>query len=107
MYNIIKTDVILKLVVALSIFSFIGCQKQTDEPTIQKDYATFMLDVDKLTLESANIRVRHNGPSDMVWVYMHTEDMESDAALLIREKVADQLELTEEILAERGQNKSL
>ena len=107
MYNIIKTDVILKILVALSIFSFIGCQKQTDEPTIQKDYATFMLDVDKLTLESANIRVRHNGPSDMVWVYMHTEDMESDASLLIREKVADQLELTEEILAERGQNKSL
>ena len=107
MRNIIRTDVILKLIVALSFLTFIGCQKQTDEPALQKDYATIMLDVDQLTLESASIRIRHNGPADMLWVYMHTEDMDSDAAVLIKEKVAHELELTKEILAETGRNKSL
>ena len=58
MRNIIRTDVILKLIVALSFLTFIGCQKQTDEPALQKDYATIMLDVDQLTLESASIRIR-------------------------------------------------
>lgn len=107
MRNIIRTDLILKLLVALSIFTLIGCQNQTDDPTLQEDHATIMLDVDKLTLESASIRVRHNGPADMLWVYMNTSDMETDAAYLIQDKVARELELTEEIIAEKGQNKSL
>lgn len=107
MRNIIRTDLILKLLVALSIFTLIGCQNQTDDPTFQEDHATIMLDVDKLTLESASIRVRHNGPADMLWVYMNTSDMETDAAYLIQDKVARELELTQEIIAEKGQNKSL
>ena len=107
MRNIIRTDVILKLFAVLSIFTFVGCQNQIDGPTLQEDHATIMLDIDKLTLESASIRIRHNGPSDMLWVYMHTDDMETDAAHLIQDKVARELELTKEIVAERGQNKSL
>ena len=107
MRNIIRTDVILKLLVALSIFGLVCCQKQTDAPVSQEDYATIMLDVDKLTLESASIRIRHNGPADLLWVYMNTDDMETDAAVLIKDKVAHELELTKEIIAERGQNKSL
>ena len=107
MRNIIRTDVILKLFTVLSIFTFVGCQNQIDGPTLQEDHATIMLDIDKLTLESASIRIRHNGPSDMLWVYMHTDDMETDAAHLIQDKVARELELTKEIVAERGQNKSL
>ena len=107
MRNIIRTDVSLKLFVVLSFFAFIGCQKQIDDSALQKDYATIMLDVDKVTLESANIRIRHNGPADLLWVYMNTSDMDSDAALLIQEKVAHDLELTKEIVAYTGQNKSL
>ena len=107
MRNIIRTDVILKLFAVLSIFTFVGCQNQIDGPTLQEDHATIMLDIDKLTLESASIRIRHNGPSDMLWVYMYTDDMETDAAHLIQDKVARELELTKEIVAERGQNKSL
>ena len=107
MRNIIRTDLILKLLVVLSIFTFVGCQNQIDDPTLQGQHATIMLDVDKLTLESASIRVRHNGPSDLLWVYMHTDDLETDAAHLIQDKVARELELTKEIIAERGQNKSL
>jgi hypothetical protein len=38
---------------------------------------------------------------------MHTDDLETDAAHLIQDKVARELELTKEIIAERGQNKSL
>lgn len=107
MRNIIRLDGILKLFAVLSFFIFTGCEKQTDDPVVQKDEVTIVLDVDKVSLESASIRVRHNGPADILWVYMNTSDLESDAAWLIENKIAKELELTGEIIANKGQNKSL
>lgn len=107
MRNIIRFDVILKLLFALSFTAFLGCEKQDDVHVSQKGEVAIVLDVDQVSLESASIRVRHNGPEDFLWVYMNTSDLESDASSLIASKIAKDLELTGEILASKGQNKSL
>ena len=107
MRNIIRFDVILKLLFALSFTAFLGCEKQEDVHVSQKGEVAIVLDVDQVSLESASIRVRHNGPEDFLWVYMNTSDLESDASSLIASKIAKDLELTGEILASKGQNKSL
>ena len=106
MSNIIRLEVILKLILVFSLAAFVGCEKGND-PVPQKEEVSIVLDVDQLSLESASVRVRHNGSADLLWVYMNTMDLESDAASLIENKISKDLELTGEIVANRGQNKSL
>lgn len=106
MRNIIRLEVILKLILVFSLAAFVGCEKGND-PVPQKEEVSIVLDVDQLSLESASVRVRHSGSPDLLWVYMNTTDLESDAASLIENKISKDLELTGEIVANRGQNKSL
>jgi hypothetical protein len=106
MRNIIRLEVILKLILVFSLAAFVGCEKGND-PVPQKEEVSIVLDVDQLSLESASVRVRHSGSPDLLWVYMNTTDLESDAASLIANKISKDLELTGEIVANRGQNKSL
>ena len=106
MRNIIRLEVILKLILVFSLAAFVGCEKGND-PVLQKEEVSIVLDVDQLSLESASVRVRHSGSADLLWVYMNTTDLESDAASLIANKISKDLELTGEIVANRGQNKSL
>lgn len=106
MGNIMRPGVIFRLLLLLSILTSTGCGKEV-QPEIVMDDVKITLDVDKVTLESASIRVRHDGPSDLIWVYMNTSDLESDAAFLIETKIARELELTGEIVANSGSNKSL
>jgi hypothetical protein len=106
MRNIIRLEVILKLILVFSLAAFVGCEKGND-PVPQKEEVSIVLDVDQLSLESASVRVRHSGSPDLLWVYMNTMDLESDAASLIANKISKDLELTGEIVANRGQNKSL
>lgn len=106
MRNIIRLEVILKLILVFSLAAFVGCEKG-NEPVPQKEVVSIVLDVDQLSLESASVRVRHSGSADLLWVYMNTTDLESDAASLIANKISKDLELTGEIVANRGQNKSL
>lgn len=105
MRNIIRTHVILKLFTILSCFILVGCEKGQEVPAPQN--VNIVLDIDQVTLESASIRVRHNGSADVHWVYMNTTDLESDALMLIEAKVENEHELTGEILANIGQNKSV
>lgn len=107
MRNIIRTHVILDLLLVLSIFTFAGCEKAQDNPVSQKDDITVMLDIDQVSLESASIRVRHNGSADVHWVYMNTTDLESHALSLIEAKIENEWQLTGEILVNKGQNKSV
>ena len=108
MRNIIRTHVILKLIAVVSFFTFfMGCEKAQDAPIVQKENVSIVLDVDQLSLESASVRVRHNGSADVLWVYMNTSDLESDAAMLIESKIDKDLELTGELVANKGQNKSV
>ena len=107
MGNIKGFGVILRIFMLLALVSFAACDKVAEDIMSEDNVVNIMLDIDQLTLESASIRVRHDGASDQNWVYMNTQDLESDAATLIYSKVAKELELTGEIVANRGQNKSL
>jgi hypothetical protein len=103
-----KYPAILKVLLAgLLMTSFIACEK-TPEPIVETtDQVTIMLDVDNVSLESVNIRVRHEGAADMLWVYMLTSDLQTSAQQLLEEKIAADLQLTGEIVVYTGQNKSI
>lgn len=107
MRNIIRTDVILKLIAVISFFTFLGCEKGQDTLVPQKENVSIVLDVDQVSLESASIRVRHDGDADVLWVYMNTTDLETDARSLIESEIKKNLELTGEVVAYKGQNKSV
>lgn len=107
MGNINKFRAFFRVFMILSLLPFVACDKVAEDVVTDENLVSIMLDIDQLTLESASIRVRHNGTSDMNWVYMNTQDLETDATELIVNKVSKELELTGEIVANRGQNKSL
>ena len=107
MGNINRIKAIFRVLMVLSLLSLVSCDKVVDDYVSDENVVKIMLDIDQLTLESASIRVRHDGASDLNWVYMNTADLVTEAADLIENKVVKELELTGEIVANRGQNKSL
>ena len=107
MDNIKRFGVILRVLMLIALLPFVACDKVGDSVVSDEDQVNIMLDIDKLTLESVSVRVRHDGPADFNWVCMNTSDLETEASELIESKVARELELTGEIVVNRGQNKSL
>ncbi len=103
-----KFSTILKgLIIGLLTILVLGCDKVQESQNDNQYETTIMLDVDKVTLESASIRVRHDGDADLLWVYLHTQDLETAADVLLSEKIAADLDLTGEIVAFTGRNKSI
>ena len=83
-----KFTALLKVILsALLVVSFVACEKTSEELMETTDEVTIMLDVDKVSLETVNIRVRHNGAADMLWVYLLTPDLETSAHKLLQEKI--------------------
>lgn len=103
-----KYPSILKVILAgLLVVSFAACEKTPEQIVETTDQVTIMLDVDKVSLESVNIRVRHEGAADMLWVYMHTADLQTSAQQLLEEKIQSDIQLTGEVVVYMGQNKSI
>lgn len=103
-----KFSAILKgLTIGLLSILVLGCEKVQESQNDDQYETTIVLDVDKVTLESASIRVRHDGDADLLWVYINTQDLETEAAVLLSEKINADLELTGEIVAFTGRNKSI
>lgn len=67
----------------------------------------FILREDAIDLNSAIIRVRHNGGSESMWCLMQTEDLVSDADELINQRVLDELKYNGQVSANHGSNKSI
>lgn len=101
------TDIVKVLFLSLALVFSASCEKEEGKAADQDHQVTITLDVDKLSLESASIRVRHDGAADLLWVYLMTDDLTSDADELIDAKLARELELTGEIVVYTGRNKSL
>lgn len=80
---------------------------ETPDKEIVVDNVNFSLGVDRATLQTADIRVRHDGDADLKWVYLYTADLESDPDELIDEAIASEVTFTDQILAEVGNNKSV
>ena len=90
------------------IFSMISCKEELpkNEQPILED-VEFAVSIDKLTIASADLRIRHDGDSDVTWVYHNTSDLESDPDELIASVVADELAFANQVTALAGNNKSI
>ena len=88
--------------------SFYACNTLPDDvnSSVVEDIK-FILREDAIELNTAAIRVKHNASADVMWVYMQTEDLESDGDVLIAERVENEYQFTEQIVAYQGNNKSL
>ena len=67
----------------------------------------FILREDAIYLQTASIRVKHNGAEDTQWVYMQTEDLTTDADQLIADRVKVESELTDQVVSHKGMNISI
>lgn len=86
----------------------ISCEDviETTEQTLQEDL-TFQLKEDAVYLNTASIRIKHNGTEATQWVYLQTSDLTTDADQLINERVNTESELTDQVVSYKGTNKSL
>lgn len=89
----------------LSLPSCDTLSKKSDE--LLAEDIRFILKEDHIELTAADIRIKHNGGTDLMWVYMYTDDLLSDADALIDERVNSEYVYTEQIVAHQGNNKSL
>ena len=88
--------------------SFNACDSmQNDANSSVSDEVKFILREDVIELNTAAIRVRHTSSADVMWVYMQTEDLESDADALIASRVENEYNFTDQIVAYQGTNKSV
>ncbi len=95
--------------VLLAIGSLPSCETLSDELNAvdPAEDLRFVLKEDVVDLTSASIRVKHNGSTNTMWVYMQTTDLTTDADELIAERVANEYQFTEQIVALQGNNKSV
>lgn len=107
MYNMRFNAILKGLIIGLASIFIMSCERVDNTPSTPVDNISIMLDVDELSLESASIRVRHDGDPNALWVYMNTLDMESDAAKLLTEKLLVDVEYQQEIVAYKGKNISV
>lgn len=103
-----KFNALLKVfILCMLVTPFVGCEKVQETQNNVQTTANVVLDVDEVTLESASVRVRHDGDAGLLWVYLLTQDQLTPAEELLSEKLATDLELTGEIVAYTGRNKSV
>ena len=96
------------LLASVVMLSFNACDTiQNDVNSSVVEDVKFVLREDVIELNSSAIRVKHNATADVMWVYMQTEDLETDANVLIAERVENEYQFTEQIVAYQGNNKSL
>lgn len=76
------------------------------EETLNENLS-FILKEDAVYLQTASIRVKHNGPESTQWVYMNTSDLTTDADQLIADRVKIESELTDQIVSQNKTNVSL
>ena len=89
--------------------SFNACKGDVNPGSEQvtESLAAFTLGADRLSLNAADIRVRHDGDPDLKWFYIYTDDLSSDADALIDEAIEEELNFSDKLVAVSGNNKSL
>ena len=96
------------LLASIAMLSIPSCDKITkDGDELVAEGFRFILREDKVDLKTADIRIKHNGSADLMWVYMYTDDLLSDADELIGERVNIEYNFTAQIVAHVGSNKSI
>lgn len=95
-------------IVCLLALCFWSCDNQLPEVEVTLDEGlSFILKEDVVSLQTASIRVKHNGKEDTQWVYVQTDDLTSDADELITQRILLEYELTDQVVSQKGMNVSL
>lgn len=96
------------VLMAMAIIAAPSCDKvsQVGDRVVAEDIR-FILKEDAVYLNSASIRIKHNGGPDAMWVLMQTDDLVTDADELISERVNGELKYTDQIVVRTGTNKSV
>lgn len=105
-----KSVITLKsLLICLLSLVFWGCTEKFtgEEEVVLNEKIEFILREDAIYLQTASIRVKHNGPESTQWVYMNTEDLTTDADQLITDRVKIESDLTDQIVSQNKTNISL
>ena len=104
-----KFEHILKsTLVCISALLLWSCDnKLPDVGSTLNEGLSFILKEDAVNLQTASIRVKHNGTEDTQWVYLQTEDLTTDADQLISQRVGLESELTSQVVSRKGMNVSL
>ena len=97
------------LLAAMAMIVVPSCDRLSDTAgaAVVADDVRFILKEDVVDLNSASIRIKHNGSVDAMWVHMQTSDLVTDADALIAERVSNEYQYTERIVARKGNNISL
>lgn len=105
-----KAVITLKsIVICLAALVLWGCEREFsgDQEIALNESIEFILKEDVIYLQTASIRVKHNGPESTQWVYMNTEDLTTDADQLITDRVKIESDLTDQIVSQNKTNFSL
>ena len=96
------------LLASIAMLSITSCDtlSQNGDVVVAED-VRFILKEDAIDLTTANIRVRHTGSSDVMWVFMQTQDLDTPADELIEARVKNEYAYTNSIIARTGSNISL
>lgn len=84
----------------------VGCSDDGIDP-VAPDEVTVSLRLDEAQREKAYVRLLHDGSRDDYWYYILTEDLETEAGLLLKAKLDDVLGTDGEIVGNVGVNKSI
>ena len=97
------------LLAAMAMIVVPSCDRLSDTAgaAVVADDVRFILKEDVVDLNSASIRIKHNGSVDAMWVHMQTSDLVTDADALIAARVSNEYLYTEQIVARKGNNISL
>lgn len=104
-----KFEYILKsTLVCISALLLWSCDNKLPEAgSALNEGLSFILKEDSVNLQTASIRVKHNGTEDTQWVYVNTDDLTTDADQLISQRVGLESELTDQVVSRKGMNVSL
>lgn len=83
-----------------------GCTEDTIK-TETADEVSVKLRLDETLQEKAYVRLTHNGSRGDYWYYIVTEDLDTDAKLLLNAELAAELETSGQIEGNVGTNKSI
>lgn len=101
-------DILKSILICIIAFVSAGCEEKmsTTQRYLNHDL-TFILKEDVINLETANIRIKHNGSEDTQWVYTLTEDLTSDAEQILLAELIEENTHTGQVVSNIGINISL
>ena len=97
---------VLSILGAVGMMCFIGCDV-LEIPTTDQGNISVTLRLDEAFQEKANVRLNHNGTVEDFWYYMLTEDLQTDAKLLLEDYIEAALAADGRLTGNVGTNKNI